>query len=249
MDPRRLREPLPIRIFPEILDAPFTAAIVFQRQRRPSNRILRALASIRGSNYGLVVTERVVEIPFVFRHLDAPVGSHVLDFGGTGSANAIHAASLGYRVTVFDLRPYGFEHPNLDQVIGDFATANILEGSYDVALAISAVEHVGLAAYGESEFENGDQRVMDRIWHSLRPGGRLILTVPFGKPGKTSWYRVYDRASLARLVDRFEILVAEHYEGIGRLAWVPAPAERVETIDSVDSGVAQGVACIVARKA
>jgi len=246
--PRVLLDPLPRRLIPPILHPPFTAPIVFQRQRWPSNRFLRAIASIRARNYQLVVVERIVEIPFVFRHLDVPMGSRVLDFGGTGSPIAIHIASLGHHVTIFDLRPYGFDHPNVHEAIGDFLTADVDESSFDVALAISAVEHAGLAAYGEGEFGKGDRLVMEKILHSLRPGGRLILTVPFGRPGRTSWYRVYDRESLARLVEGFKIVVDEYFEGVGRTACTPSTAERLEGIDSVDCGFAQGVACIVGIK-
>lgn len=249
MNPRDLRDPLPIRVVPRILHPPFTAPIVFQRQPRPANRFLRAIASVRGLNYQLVVVERIVEIPFVFRHLDVPVGSQVLDFGGTGSPLAIHLASLGHDVTIFDLRPYGFEHPNLHQVIGDFLAVQVDEASFDVALVISAVEHAGLAAYGEEGFGSGDVQVMERVWHALRPGGRVILTVPFGRAGQTSWYRVYDREGLGRLLGGFEVAVAEYYEGVGRTAWTPSTAERLETIDSVDCGFAQGVACVVGLKA
>ena len=249
MRPGELLDPLPIRIIPRVIHAPFTDPITFQRQPRPANRFLRAIASIRAQNYQLVVVERIVEIPFVFRHLDVPIGSRILDFGGTGSPIALHVASLGYDVTIFDLRDYGFEHPNLHQATGDFLTLEVAEASFDVAFVVSAVEHAGLAAYGESEFGGGDARVMERIRHALRPGGRLVLTVPFGRAGQTPWYRVYDQARLARLLDGFEVVVSEFYEGIGRTAWTLSTAERVETIDSVDCGFAQGVACVVAVRA
>jgi SAM-dependent methyltransferase len=248
MRPRDLLDPVAIRLIPRILHPPFTPPIVFLRQQRPSNRFLRAIASIRAQNYDLIVVERIVEIPFVFTHLGVPVPSRVLDFGGTGSPLAIHIASMGHDVTIFDLRPYGFEHPNLHEEIGDFLAGNVLEGSFDLALAVSAIEHVGLAAYGEGEFADGDVLVMAKLLRSLRSGGRLILTVPFGRPGRTAWYRVYDRASLAQLAVGFDVVEAEYYEGIGRTAWTPSTPERLETIDSVDCGFAQGVACIVGVK-
>ena len=189
--------------------------------------------------------ERIVEIPFVFQHIGGPAGLHVLDFGGTGSPLALHLASLGHDVTVFDLRPYGFDHPNLHQSIGDFLSADVAEESFDVGLVVSAVEHAGMAAYGEVGFGDGDHLVMRKVRQSLRVGGRLILTVPFGRAGETSWYRVYDRQRLAGLLDGFDVEVAEFYEGVGRTAWIPSSAERLETIDSVDCGFAQGVACVV----
>jgi len=43
------------------------------------------------------------------------------------------------------------------------------------------------------------------IHRVLEPGGRLLLTVPFGQPGQTSWYRVYDKARLDRLLASFAV--------------------------------------------
>lgn len=245
MEPGDLLDPLPIRIVPRTIYPRFTVPVVYQRRRQQSNWVRHAIASVRARNYELVVVERIVEIPFVFMHLDVPRGSRVLDFGGTGSSIALHLASLGLDVTVFDLRPYGFYHPNLHEALGDFLHAEVREASFDVAIVVSSVEHAGMAAYGEGKFGDGDRRVMGKIRESLRPGGRLVLTVPFGRAGETTWYRVYDRKRLADLLDGFDVVVAEFYEGVGRTVWVPSDPERLETIDSADCGFVQGVVCIV----
>src|SRR5437879_3684010 len=51
----------------------------------------------------LVVTERVVEIPFVLRSLDLPVGSWVLDIGSRWSVLPLYLVSLGYRTVAVHL--------------------------------------------------------------------------------------------------------------------------------------------------
>lgn len=86
----------------------------------PKNRLLRFLYGLVAWNYELVVTERIVEIPFVLRNLDCPPGARILDFGCAESPVCLHLASLGYKVVGMDLNPYPFRHPNLQFLQGDF---------------------------------------------------------------------------------------------------------------------------------
>src|SRR5688572_23331246 len=62
----------------------------------------RALAS---AGYELVVSEQIVEMPMVLRHLEERHRT-VLDFGGYESALPLQLSALGFHVTVLDQRPY-----------------------------------------------------------------------------------------------------------------------------------------------
>jgi SAM-dependent methyltransferase len=248
MRPVEFMEPLVLRLFPRVISPPFMPPIYFHRRPHPRNRFLRLLWSALGWNYELVVLERVVEIPFVLRHLPPARGTAVLDFGCSRSPLAISLASLGYAVTGIDLDPYPLRHPDLRFVRADFLDQPFEAAAFDAVVALSAVEHCGLGAYGEAPYERGDERAMARIFEVLKPGGRLLLTVPYGRAGQTSWYRVYDHAGLARLLGAFRIADAEYYVGIGRQAWRPASPEQLAEVDSVECGFAQGVACIDAVK-
>jgi SAM-dependent methyltransferase len=237
-----------LRLFPRIIPPAFTLPIYFERRPFPRNRAVRLLYSALGWNYDLVVVERVVEVPFVLRHLPPAPGSKVLDFGCTQSPLPIQLASLGYQVVGVDLRPYPYTHPGFRFLHGDFFQAGFLDHEFDAVVAVSAVEHCGLGAYGEMSGLNDDVRTMREIFRVLRPGGRLLLTVPYGRPGRTSWYRVYDRASLARLLEGFEVDRIEYYVGRERRDWRPGSEVEVADVDSVTPGFTQGVACVVAIK-
>ena len=234
------------RLFPRVVHPDFTAPIYFQRRPTPRNRLARLLLGAFVWNYDLVMVERVVELPWVFQNLDLPRGAKILDFGCSQSPLALHLASLGYRVTGVDLRPYGFVHPDLRLVEGDFLKSGFTDGEFDAVVAVSAVEHTGLGAYGEPRANQADRRIIAEFHRVLRPGGRLLLTVPYGRRGETSWYRVYDRGSLEELLSPLSIARIDYYAGIGRTAWSPVSSEEIARIDSVRCGYAQGVACVVA---
>jgi hypothetical protein len=115
-------------------------------------------------------------------------------------------ASLGYRVTAVDIRGYPFAHPNLT------VRKSLLDGwpegtRFDGAILLSAVEHFGLGAYGETAgASDADLIAMKKIWSLLRPGGYLFLTVPFGKREITSLQRIYDDATLSALLEGFVVV-------------------------------------------
>ena len=226
----------------------FTYPIYYQLARLPNNKLLRLLYGSMAQRYELIVNERSIEIPFVFHNLQLPKWSTVLDFGCNESPLSIHLASLGYQVTGVDLNDYPFTHPNLCFRKGDFLEVGFPENTFDGAVAVSALEHCGLAVYSEAPYEQGDHEIVREIHRILRPGGQFVLTVPYGMAGQTSWYRVYDRDSLDALLGPFQILKQEYYVGIGRKHWVSSAEEEVAEADSVTPGYTQGVACVLAQK-
>ncbi len=190
---------------------------------------------------------RVVEIPFALNRLRADPGARVLDFGCATSRTALELASLGYHVTGVDFRPYPAAHPNLESRVGDFLGMSFTPGTFDAVVAVSSVEHCGVAAYGSDEVSDGDIRAMERFHALLKPGGQLLLTVPYGRAGRNEYQRVYDAVSLARLLDGFAIEEASYYSGLGRRDWKPVPPEALAEVESVVE--TQGVACVAARRA
>ena len=155
-----------------------------------------------------MTNERIVELPYVFRALSrAEPGTSVLDIGAAESTVAFSLASLGYDVTALDLRPYPLVHPRLKSVEGDIRERDP-GTTFDVVLCISTLEHIGLATYGENASgadDSSDGRALERIRTLTRPGGVLVLTVPFGDASADMNQRSYDREDLERLLDTWKI--------------------------------------------
>jgi hypothetical protein len=146
-----------------------------------------------------VVSERLVENPLVAIAVGS-VPQTVLDFGGYEGSMALQLAALGHDVTVMDQRSYPFEHPNISAVTADiFDSGVVIEPRYDVIYSISTVEHLGLGYYGDKVVEDGDAAALAKLWEGVRPGGRLLATVPAGKPTVCRGYRTYDGATIERV--------------------------------------------------
>jgi len=222
--------------------------IYYQLKHLPQRRLNRIIHGIISRNYEQKSNERTVEMPFVFSNIRLQEGAKILDFGCADSKLPIELASLGYKVNGTDLRKYSLKHPNFTFTQGDFRRNSIQDKSFDAITAVSSIEHCGFSDYGEEEFENGDYEIIKGFHRILKPKGALILTVPFGKRGRTRGYRVYDYKQLLELLRDFKIKKEEFYIGKGRDHWIPSTAKELETLDSIAAGFVQGVACIVAEK-
>jgi 2-polyprenyl-3-methyl-5-hydroxy-6-metoxy-1,4-benzoquinol methylase len=182
-------------------DAPST----LDRALRQAARFIAAVRARRllarwGTNAKFVVSEQVVENAVVLTSL-RPDDRRVLDFGGYESLLPLQLAALGREVWVLDQRRYPFAHPNLRTLCADVLRDPLdVSGSLDVVISISTIEHVGLGRYGDLVDPDGDRHAVERLWKLLRTGGRLILSVPAGKPATQRGYRVYDAARLSGLL-------------------------------------------------
>ena len=174
-----------------------------------SNYVNTPIKFIREEWY---VNERIVEIAFAHKHISFNgIGKRALEFGCTRSELALQLASLGYEVLGVDLRKYPFTHPRLK-----FFQHNILDfeddEGYDYITAISVIEHIGLGAYGETRRETDLQLVMNKLSSILKPGGVLIITVPFGQAYQDKFLRSFTRADVVNLFKSDDInLVDEKY--------------------------------------
>ncbi len=192
---------------------------------------------------------RFLEYGFVIQRLMSVPPGKALDVGCTARTNYLTPTLvlLGWDVYGIDLREFRFEHPNFHLVIGDIRATEFPDAFFDCVYAVSTIEHIGLSGrYGVDEHDpRGDARTVAEIARILRPGGKLLVTVPYGQREiLRPQTRVYDRQALGELLTRWNFDVATYYtldheRGVWQAAEEPAAAQTKHVL-----GKREALACL-----
>lgn len=206
---------------------------------------------------------RCIEYPWAISRYD---GGKILDVGSAKSnPEWLHLlnklGSSGVDVTIVDLDPPPPRFENLNFCEGDLMNLPLQEDTFDCVIAVSVLEHIGLAnpQVEASEFkinEQGDLQAFKELLRVLKKGGKFILTVPFGPRcgvvlGGSA--RVYDVARYEEMIGSAKKVEEEYYEygrgnaitHFGPITWKRLPREHTS---SQFMGHTDGVICASLRK-
>lgn len=162
--------------------------------------------------YGRGFDERVVEYPWLLAQ--GPRG-RTLDAGST--LNHAHVLDRvlplvdELRLVTLAAEPVSFPERGVVYDYADLRALAYEDGAFDTVVSLSTLEHVGMdnSSYGVHAPRAADPRAeARRALRELRrvtaPGGRLLLTVPYGEPTDHGWFRQLDRAGLEDLLSAAE---------------------------------------------
>ncbi len=172
---------------------------------------------------GVGLSERVVEIPWVFRQLEGVAASRILDIGTAFSPPVYQRllVRLPQDVQTADLAQTDI--PGLKCHVADVRRMPFAADTFDVAICISTLEHVGMdnAIYGVPSGGEGDVsalRELRRVAHTV------LVTVPAGADANMGWQRQYDPATFRQAVDEAGLAV-QHLDVFAydaETGWAPA---------------------------
>lgn len=198
--------------------------------------------------------DRAIEYTYVTHvtsTIPAGAGVPALDFGSGGSwVVASDLLSKGWKVTSLDLE----HHPMPGQVksvvknILDLDLETELAEKYELIVACSSIEHVGLAGrYSQTKSEpNGDLLAMRVLKNLLRPGGEIIITIPIGLDFvHEPMHRVYGVERIYQLFWGFKI-IDEHYWIPTREGWKPSTFEEAHEFVSITTSETDWQGCVYA---
>jgi SAM-dependent methyltransferase len=131
---------------------------------------------------------RCIEYPFAASQVyDC---NKILDVGTTKSDPTWIAwlESLPIEVHAIDYDKPNFQFKNITFHESDLRDIPIDDNSFDIVLAVSVIEHIGLedpqvfsSKLPKKEID-GDIKAVKELIRIIKPGGRLVMTLPFGKP-------------------------------------------------------------------
>jgi len=177
----------------------------------------------------MVINERIVEYPVIFRMLPDPPMT-ILDIGCCSSRFPIVMSSLGHKVTGLDVRAYPFKHQNFKFIQDDIFTVS-MDKRYNIVTAVSVIEHFGFGVYGDKTGITAKELVT-KLMAMLKSGGKLIGSMPCGVPCRYSdTHKIYSPDELREL---FNPLLCESifYYRRTESGWEPCSEGEIASVDS-----------------
>ncbi|MBI4363923.1 MAG: DUF268 domain-containing protein [Candidatus Latescibacteria bacterium] len=223
-----------------IPDPVFSALRAMRKRLRP---VASGTRDLRG--------DRDLEWSWVAARIPSGPGA-ALDFGCGGSFLGLIAAERGFRVTAVDLEDieWPYRHARLAFLRGDIFELGLEPEHFDLVINCSAIEHVGLPGrYGvvESRAE-GDLAAMARMRALMKPGGRMLLTIPVGRDAVfPPWHRVYGGNRLPRLLEGFSVERREYWIKDAENRWVSSDESAV--LNATPRAMLYGLGCFALRRA
>lgn len=194
-------------------------------------QILRRLRNKLESphHHANLLGDRDIEWSWVASQMPQGLGE-ALDFGCGKGYLALTCARRGYNVTAVDLEPIQlpYVHPRLRFLQQDLLKLDLPRENFDLVIACSTLEHVGLAGrYGVTENRrDGDIEAMIRLKKLLKTGGIILVTIPVGRDIIFApLHRIYGKNRLPQLFDGYMIEKEEFWIKDGENRWVPCNKE------------------------
>jgi len=166
------------------------------------------------AQWGIGLDERIVEIPWFFSRLKGE-RARLLDAGSTLNHEICltHPLMKNRKIHICTLAPEAncFWKQGISYLFEDLRKLPYQDESFDEIACISVLEHVGMDNTRhytqDSKFKeatpDGAALAIREFYRLLRPGGKLYLTVPFGRAVSHGWLRIFDRFGLEKLLEGF----------------------------------------------
>lgn len=199
-------------------------------------------------------SERTVETVFVYEMMGKyyKPGNVVLDVGGIPTKAQEMQSFYNYiNSNAIDFRICDFRGGNYQ---GDFVQLNFGEEKFDIIIFLSSLEHFPQCTESDVVFRDGYDRLgYKKALDILKPGGKVILTVPFGKHVWQPYHQNYDMNGILALTDGSSIveqhtyrLFDEQQSGPRNGTWKKTKPD--EMVDVLYTDRAFGVGCFVLQK-
>jgi SAM-dependent methyltransferase len=211
--------------------------------------------------YGVGLDERVIEFPWLYAQ--RPFG-RTLDAGSTLNHEHIldRFVPESAWLCVTTLRPeqVAYTERGISYVYADLRELPFRDGYFDTVICASTLEHVGMdnTRYGDEAPSAGDPdteqaAALAELLRVVRPGGRVLLTVPYGRAEDHGWFRQYDEAALDAVLGGRSARVTAYAYGsdgwqLGSLAGTRTAEYKDHSADKTPApdraAAARAVACI-----
>jgi len=176
--------------------------------------------------------ERSVEYEWILRNVGrAKRNSKLLDVGCGYSRLDCVFYYLGYDTYAIDVNKPPYVYKQIKFIRGDIVRSSFKNNFFDIIVAISTLEHIGLGAYKDPIYGDGDLKAVEEMKRILKNHGLLLITGPFASKPIMTWHRFYDPRRLELLKSGFLVLKEDYY--INKRKWIKVNmSEAIEYVNN-----------------
>lgn len=169
------------------------------------------------SDFAIGLDERAVEYPWIFSRLSQKA-TVMLDAGSTFNFDFIveHELIKNKKLTIFTFHPEKkcFFNKGISYVYGDLREMYFKNNAFEEIVSHSTIEHIGMDnaiyGYGDDKNRNGKSfeylKAIEEMIRILKPGGKLLITFPFGKYEDHGFFQQFDLEMLQKLLSLFSLV-------------------------------------------
>lgn len=165
-------------------------------------------------NYGIGIDERCIEYPWLLAYLPTSAKC-LLDAGSILNHDFIlnHPVFNNKKIHILTLAPEGncFWQKGVSYLYDDLRNTPLRNDYYDAIICLSTLEHLGCdnTIYTQNKTYKDDNPedfilAIKELHRILKPGGSLLLSVPFGVYRHFGLFQQFDRKLLDRAIDAFD---------------------------------------------
>ena len=150
--------------------------------------------------------DRAIEYPWMIENIKLKSGK-LLDVGSTAGRLLADFLPDSVEIYCLNLNPKKIENNRIKVITGDIRKTDFLPDYFDYITCISTLEHIGVSGrYGSDDDRRGDIKAMEEIKRILKPGGELLITVPYGIKDVLPINKLYNKERLNILLNNFYII-------------------------------------------
>lgn len=164
--------------------------------------------------WGEGMSERIVEFPWAVASLGNASPGLTLDAGSTLNHTYVLDRVLpivrSLHVVTLAPEPVSFPERGVSYLYADLRSLPLRSDLYDTVVCLSTLEHVGMDVSGwnadatvEADPQRASVLAAQEMRRVLKPGGRILMSVPYGRPDDLGWLRQFDESSLQELIAAF----------------------------------------------